>query len=38
MHMTWELFVGGMIVGGFLAYSICDLIFPIMKDDDNEND
>lgn len=31
-ELNWGLFVGGMIVGGFLCYSICDMIFPIKEE------
>ena len=35
--LNWLLFVGGLIVGFVMCYSICDMIFPISKDTNNED-
>ena len=36
--INWLLFVGGMVIGFVLCYSICDVIFPIMRDITDEDD
>jgi len=33
---NWELFIVGMLVGGFLSYSVCELVFPDRKDSERE--
>jgi hypothetical protein len=30
-ELNWALFVSGMVVGGLLSYSVCELIFPVQK-------
>lgn len=34
--LNWELFIVGMLVGGFLSYSLCELIFPCKDTKDEE--
>jgi hypothetical protein len=36
-ELNWGLFVVGIVIGFVLCYSICEMIFPV-KDNENEND
>jgi len=32
-YINWGLFFAGLVVGGISVYSVCELIFPIKKRD-----